>query len=493
MTRAHDTHSTPAASPRETAIRRAALLWMLALELGGATAAARAASISETHAAQADHRLRSRARAPSAQRSGLGPNHGRSGCAVPRRGRNRRLTSPAPNSTLFGPSSARSLRPCSAPDEALRWELAHLGKDPRARRRITLWSFRSLQTRTAIASPDHYWKPRRRQGDSLSGVCDTALAEAFIAGARSEAQGTTVRNAIDAFVERKRKLGRADATVESAEDRLLMLLGPIANPPAPRGHRSRSRTLRRSSGVSDRAPTRWAPPRRGHTSQCACGGQGLGAWWVKQRWLKSNPFAEVEAVGAKVLGADKPQHTIDESRRLRAYCHMHAERDQGAVLTLAYLLLEPRASELVCRDVRDLDDNGRQLRIGKTKSKAGRRNLLVPDELIPLMLRVAGGRVADAPLFARPDGRRWSRFVARDHVRRICRAAGVSELPPQALRRTQASLATAACATGLAVARHLGHAVGEAPAVTGRAYVGRDAAAAAHGERAFRALQRGRR
>jgi integrase len=83
--------------------------------------------------------------------------------------------------------------------------------------------------------------------------------------------------------------------------------------------------------------------------------------------------------------------------------------------------------------------------------------------------------------------------MANHHVRRVCAAAGVPDLAPQALRRTQATLAEDAGETGLAVARHLGHAVPKAPAVTHRAYVGRDSARNAQVERGMRVLQGGKR
>lgn len=81
----------------------------------------------------------------------------------------------------------------------------------------------------------------------------------------------------------------------------------------------------------------------------------LGDLCVKQRWLRSNPFTLIEPVGRKTHGSTKPRLRVDESRKLRAYCHSLGA-DQHAILTLAYLLLGSRASELVKRDVRDLDD-----------------------------------------------------------------------------------------------------------------------------------------
>jgi integrase len=148
----------------------------------------------------------------------------------------------------------------------------------------------------------------------------------------------------------------------------------------------------------------------------------------------------------------------------------------------------------VKRDVRDLDDNGQLLWIGKTKSRAGRRRLLIPGELAPLLLAIAADRPSDSPLFVSeasrrwPAGRRWTRHMANSHVRRICIAAKVPALSPQALRRTQSTVATEAGATGLMVAQDLGHAVGQAPAVTHRSYVERDAARDATIQRGLRVL-----
>jgi integrase len=313
-----------------------------------------------------------------------------------------------------------------------------------------------------------------------------ALAEAYIAGARDQAQGRTVRQAIDAFLAAKRVKGLEAATIDSYRDRLAMLLDRVA-----------ARSLRYVAGRGDEL---YAAAQAGHAPDthrnALAVGRMWGRWCVKRRWLRVDPFADVEPVGARTYGADKSRLTLDESRQLQAYCHGHIE-DPGAVLTLAYLLLGPRASELVRRDIRDLDDGGRLLWIGRTKTKAGRRRLIVPDELVGPLLAIAGGRPGDVPLFVHPakrarrsrseHGTPWSRHVAYGHVRRVCKAAGVPELPPQALRRTQATLATDAGATGLMVAAQLGHEVAT-PAVTGSAYVGRDAASDAAAARAWKQL-----
>jgi len=310
-----------------------------------------------------------------------------------------------------------------------------------------------------------------------------AEAEAALDAAVDFAQGTTVRQAMDQFLAEKRATGLADTTLKSYAERLQLLLGPVLARPI-RAVLTRAASLYASTW--ERAGGR---PRAADTHQHALMLGGLWArWCVKRGLLKTDPFADVLPVGRRVVGADKPRLTVDESRKLEAWCLAHPD-DQGAVLTLGYLYLGSRASELVRSDVRDLDDAGNLLWIRVTKTAAGRRRLAIPPALRGLLLGLTTGRAADAPLFIREDGTRCSRDTARRHVLRVTAAAGVTALPPQALRRTQATLATEAGETALAVARHLGHATGEAPPVTGRSYVGRDAAAGARQERAVRLLR----
>lgn len=307
-----------------------------------------------------------------------------------------------------------------------------------------------------------------------------AAAQACYDAARDEAQGVTVSDTIKAFVEVTRSRGRADLTVVAYEQRLNTLLADYLRRPvrsiARRGAEIYAATL---SG------------RRADSHQnLLIAGRLWAKWCVKQRWLRANPFADVEMVGRRVHGGDKERLTIDESRKLEAWCLAHPT-DQGALLTLGYLYLGPRNSELARRDVRDLDDNGTLLRIGKTKTRAGRRNLRIPEHLAAHLISLVAGRAPDAPIFTDANGDRMTRNVARKLVRRTLDSAGVRVLPPQALRRTHAELADGAGETGYAIARALGHATGAAPRVTLQSYIG-DAAAEATRSTAVLTVIRGR-
>src|SRR4051812_12860410 len=152
-----------------------------------------------------------------------------------------------------------------------------------------------------------------------------AAAETYAAAGRGAAQGTTVRQAIDGFVAARRARGLADSTLESYEDRLAIMLGAVAG-------RSVRHVAGRGAELYAAAQVRRAPDTHQNALALA---KTWGAWCVKQRWLRANPFADVEPVGRRTVGADKSRLTVDESRRLRAYCLEHAGADPGAVLTLA--------------------------------------------------------------------------------------------------------------------------------------------------------------
>lgn len=305
------------------------------------------------------------------------------------------------------------------------------------------------------------------------------LANAALGGARAQAQGSTVKHAVDALLEQMREAGLAATTIETNEYRLRHFFQLPKHDARPiRWLTARGAELYTAARVKRSADT--------HQAELALAKQ-VGDLCVKRKWLRANPFAAIEPKGRKTHGSTKPRHSVDESRKLWEFCLARVP-DQHAVLTLAYQLLGARASELVRRDVRDLDDDGRQLRIDKAKTRAGIRRLVLPADLREPLLALTRGRKGDDPIFTKEDGTKATRHGAYHHVKRICREAKVLELSPQGLRRTQSDLATEAGETAIAIANHLGQ---RSPVVTDRSYRDPNVVANAKTQRAFAVLAGG--
>lgn len=174
-------------------------------------------------------------------------------------------------------------------------------------------------------------------------------------------------------------------------------------------------------------------------------------WCVKKKLLKSNPFDGVEGIGRRRKG--KLQHTRDESKKFLSTSK--AEADKGsemAIAAMVALLMGDRASEILNRLVRELDDGGRLLIVNNTKTRAGERTLEVPELLRPYLMKLAEGKQPVDRLF-RVRTVRWLNTC----VKKICRLAGVPEICTHALRGTHATLATEHGVTGHEVAAALGH------------------------------------
>lgn len=298
-------------------------------------------------------------------------------------------------------------------------------------------------------------------------------AEAWIAGARDEAQGITVGHAMTALLDDMRAEGLAESTITTATFRLEHILGPHRQRPI-RWLAHRGAEVYRAACVDHSPDT--------HHAELALASRAC-AMAVKRRWLRANPFADVQPVGRKRHGRTKQRLRVDESRVLWDWCVAHADQSR-AVLTLAYLVLGARASELVLRTARDLDDDGHRLWIEDAKTERGNRSLEVPEPLRSMLLELAAGKAPGERLFS------WSRFAARHHVRAVCESAGVPVLPPQALRRTHSDVATDAGLSAHAVASHLGH---TSSAVTDRSYRDRQVTRDARAERALKVIQGGKR
>jgi integrase len=304
-----------------------------------------------------------------------------------------------------------------------------------------------------------------------------AEAEAFIDGARDEAQGVTLRMAVDEFVDEKKRSGLAATTIENYEHRLWRLLGLPKTATRPvRWVSLRGPELYKASIGTGAADT--------HINGLNVG-RMWGNWCVEQKYLRANPFAKVKKVGRKRKGSTKERLSVDESRRLEAHCFANAG-DQDCVLTYGYLMLGKRASELVRLRVCDLDDNGWMVRILDAKSAASIGSIPVSPELREMLIGLAKGRAPDARLFVNLNGRPMTRYVARDRVKAVLKAAGVTVMPPQALRRTFVDNANRQGVALRTIAEMAGH---TSTAVTERSYMSPDQKQAGLVERNLKAVR----
>jgi integrase len=214
-------------------------------------------------------------------------------------------------------------------------------------------------------------------------------------------------------------------------------------------------------------------------------------WCVGRRWLRENPLDGVQGKGRRKHG--KPQLRIDEARKWDATAMAMAETEPGAVAALAALYMGLRASELVERQVRDVDDGCSVLWIPETKTEAGRRRVRIPEQLRVHFQRMVEGKDPEAWLFIgryhkKRNCHRYRKWVA-NWTARICVAAKVPKVCAHSLRGLHGTLAEEEGATGAVVARALGH---ESETTTHESYVTREGQAAAKQRRTLGILKGGK-
>jgi integrase len=183
------------------------------------------------------------------------------------------------------------------------------------------------------------------------------------------------------------------------------------------------------------------------------------SWTVERGYVGQNPFAGIKPAGKPKVG--KPQLRIDEARCFVSVAMARAQQGHvAATAALMALMLGMRASEVLCRIVRDLDDGARVLWITRGKTDNARRRLEVPEVLRPLLIRLAEGKkpeellLGTSPVF---PGQPLSDAWLWGHVQRICDEAGVPRISTHSLRGLHSTLALEAGATSSAVAAALGH------------------------------------
>lgn len=290
-------------------------------------------------------------------------------------------------------------------------------------------------------------------------------ADAYADSIRGLTSDVTMKAAVDAHCKAMADRGLRFATYDRAEDHLVRMLQLETS-----GNRPITWVTKRGEELYELAQKDSAVD--SHRNALAAA-KSWGRWCTKKGWLRSDPFADVEGLGRRKKG--KPQLRVDEARVLTEYllarCSPVVIPEAVAVLTV--LVLGNRASEVVERDVRDLDDEGTVLWIPDSKTENGKRMLEVPQVLQPLLGALALDRIGAAPLFLDRHGERPTRTWMNYWCKRLCALAKVPEITPQGFRGTSGSLARRGGATGENVAAQLGHA--SVSMTEGGAYVKREA------------------
>lgn len=272
------------------------------------------------------------------------------------------------------------------------------------------------------------------------------LAEARAQGLQDQVD-LTVGGLVDRYLEWLRAMDRKPGTVETARNKLQMILGPLMH-------------LESASVTVHRARARYADlaaEAAAATHHIALGrARSLWKWAIRQGLVRSNPWLEVDKTGRPKRG--KPQLRIDEARRLADVCMSAVMESDGALAILVAQFLALRSSEIVQRDVRDADDDCRLLWIPDAKTPAGKRIAEIPESIQDATRARVKGRKPTEPLFRKYGGGRPSRSWFGHQLRSFCAAAGVPIISPHALRGQWATIAVESGALSHMVAAQLGHA-----------------------------------
>ena len=293
----------------------------------------------------------------------------------------------------------------------------------------------------------------RADGQRIVGSYKTlAAAEKALDELREKTDARTVSTAVDEYGDQLRAKGRRETTLTTIAHRLRGLLRTTERDRALRGLTPLvARTLweRRCAEIAGET-------QRGELATV----QAFAAWCVRQGWLGADPFAGLEPT--KPRGRGKPQLRIDEARAWVDLA-LAEDTDEGLAAAMA-VLMGLRASEITQRVVRDVDDGARVLWIDRAKTRAGDRQLEVPEVLRPRLAALVAGRGGGELLWRDPkNDRHW----LYRHVKRLCKLAGVPAVSPHGLRGTWSSIGAESMPVDQ-VARALGHV---SAAVTRRHYV----------------------
>ena len=257
-------------------------------------------------------------------------------------------------------------------------------------------------------------------------------------------QEYTVNSLITAYTEEKERLGTAlPLTCKSHATSLRIILAPILEKTVISVTPATAERLYAELIGTPNARTGRPVAIATHRFYLATARHMFG-WAVKKGFITTNPFGAVTPVGKPKAG--KKQLRIEEARLFIETALKRYEKKRKPVLLAAVMALTMglRASEILKRQVRDLDDGCGILWIDQGKTHNARRHLRIP-EAMPMSFRAKATRPAAA---SRSCTRASPRSKFRSSPRRSRTASGCSRWSrrgPAPLSET-ASFAFSACA-----------------------------------------------
>lgn len=306
----------------------------------------------------------------------------------------------------------------------------------------------------------------REQAESMRGSLLQALDDRGCRG---------ISATVEEYLTFKRKRGCSERTIRTVRDKLLPFL--------PAEQMLRNITPEVAERLYSEQTERVAVATHHKNLREA---KAFFSFCVRQKYLPTNPFAEVQTVGR--ANAGKPQLRTDEARKLSdLLMRRAADGDLYALALMVQVLLGLRSGEVLKLRRRDLDCGGRVLVIEGTKTKNARRTLELDAPAVrDLLLRRCEGLAADALIFVNESaGEKIGVSTLWKKLALYCRRAEVPVVCPHSLRGLHSSLAVKAGATSTYVAQALGHG---SDAVTRRHYIAPDALDSARAARVAGAL-----
>ena len=231
---------------------------------------------------------------------------------------------------------------------------------------------------------------------------------------------------------------------------------------------------------------------------CLADAKTFLGWCVDDGIIGSNPLAKVKGQGKRRHGGKG--RTDLGTKELRAFYRKAlelAETDgndderERATGALTALLTAMRASEIVSRRVRHLDDEEWTLRVdfASAKTEESIRMFDVAQVLRPLLMRLVKGKGPEQFIFGDGDRPHWRDWV-RKSVRMVCTKAKVRYATAHAMRGAHTDIAREGGATGDLVAKQLGH---TDSSITERSYTSRRSAARSKQALGLEVLEGGRK